>query len=91
MSLFWSLFGPEILYFGYGILYFGYGVLISLMESFIRNDRGIFVSFLVFFLSFLITENQTTTFFSIKQYVFHVFVDLLKTIWSMLRFYENPA
>ena len=51
LNIFWSLFGPEILYFGYGILYFGYGVLISLMESFIRNDRGIFVYFLVPFWS----------------------------------------
>ena len=47
--LFWSLFGPEILYFGHRILYFGPGVLISLMESFIRNDRGNVVSFLVLF------------------------------------------
>ena len=50
LCLFWSLFGPEIIYFGPEILYFGPGVLLSLMESFIRNDRGIFVSFLVPFL-----------------------------------------
>ena len=50
LCLFWSLLGPEILYFGPEILYVGHGVLISLMESFIRNDRGIFVSFLVPFL-----------------------------------------
>ena len=44
LSLFWSLFGPRILYFGPGIL-------ISLRGSFIRNDRMIFVSFLVPFWS----------------------------------------
>ena len=59
LYIFWSLFGPfflyfgyGILYFGYGILYFGYGVLISLMGSFIRNGRGIFVSFLIFLFVF---------------------------------------
>ena len=47
---FGPFFGPEILYFGPGILYFGPGIVISLKGSFIRNDRAIFVSFLVPFL-----------------------------------------
>ena len=40
LYIFWSLFGPKI-------LYFGPGVLLSLMESFIRNDRGNFVYILL--------------------------------------------
>ena len=46
-SLFLFLFGPEILYFGPEIIYFGPGIVISSKESSIRNDRAIFVSFLV--------------------------------------------
>ena len=51
---FGPFFGPEILYFGPRILYFGPGIVFSLMESFIRNDKGICVSFLVPFLYFLV-------------------------------------
>ena len=91
LCIFWSLFGPKILYFGdgilyfgygilyfgYGILYFGYGVLISLMGSFIRNDRGNFVIFWVPFWSF-------SHIFIICCYVFNIcllFIIIFKNIF----------
>ena len=42
LVLSWFLFGPETIYFGPRILYFGPGIVLSLMESFIRNDRVMF-------------------------------------------------
>ena len=67
---FGPFFGPEILYFGLGILYFGPGIVLSLMESFIRNNRGIFCPFFgPFFVIFSIFWQLFGIFWYVFKYV----------------------
>ena len=80
MGPFWSLFGPFFVYFGSRILYFGPGIVLSLMESFIRNDRAIFVSFLV---PFLDPESY------ISRIFFRHFDDMFRYFGDIFRYFDD--